>query len=470
MGIKINTNIASINSQNQLGSTQKLLSKAFQRLSSGLRINQAADDAAGLAISNRFTSQFRGLNQAIRNANDGISFTQTAESALGSTTENLQRIRELSIQAANGTLTQSDRDAIQNEVSQLQEEIGRVADTTTFNDQQVLDGSGGSRSFQVGANANETIDINAIDARSQTLGAAAQAEGTAIDASGIDAGELTINGVAIRATDAVDDQVSTAQNEGSAIAVANAINDSADATGVTATANAATVEGADIGGGTLDETNQLIINGQAITSVEVQAGDAGDSLIDAINAETDTTGVTAARNESGDLTLTAQDGRNIDVETTGVAGAITGLSTGTTTGTVTLTSEEQFTVGGTDPADAGFATSINSATAESSVESIDVSTVEGANRAIEIADRALADVSSRRSELGALQNRFTATISNLSNVAENVASANSRIQDADFAVEASELIRRRILSQANISILSQANSSQNAALTLLGQG
>lgn len=468
MGLTINTNSAAINSQNQLGPTQRLLSKAFQRLSSGLRINQAADDAAGLAISNRFTSQFRGLNQAIRNANDGVSFTQTAESALGSTTENLQRIRELSVQAANGTLTDSDRESIQNEIGQLQEEIGRVAETTTFNGRPVLDGSGGPTSFQVGANANETIEINAIDARPETLGSAAEAEGGQVDASGIDAGELTINGIGIRATDAADDTVSTAQNEGSAIAVAAAVNDQTANTGVTATVNATEVEGGAVAGGTLDSGNQLIINGQAFTSVEVQANDAGDALLDAINAETETTGVTAARNEDGEIALTASDGRNIDVQTTGTAAAITGISAGTTTGTVTLSSEEQFTVGGTDPADAGFAASINSATEASSVSSIDVSTVEGANRAIEIADRAIQDVSSRRSELGAVTNRFTATISNLSNVSENVASANSRIQDADFAVETSELIRRRILSQANLSILGQSNVSQQAALTLLG--
>ncbi len=469
MALTINTNLSSINAQNQLGPTQKLLSRAFQRLSSGLRINQAADDAAGLAISNRFTSQFRGLNQAIRNTNDGISLAQTAESALGSTTDNLQRIRELSIQAANGTLTQSDRDSIQNEIGQLQEEIGRVAGTTTFNGQNILDGGGGPTNFQVGANANETITINALDARPETLGAAAEANGGAIDASGVDAGELTVNGVEIRATVAADDTLSTANNEGSAIAVAAAVNDQSGATGVTATANATEVTGGAVGGGQLDASNQLTINGQTITSVSVQAGDAGDALLDAINAETANTGVTAARNDQGEIALTAQDGRNIDIQTTGAAAAVTGLAAGTTTGTVTLTSDEQFTIGGTDPADAGLATSINSPTQATSVASIDVSTVEGANRAIEIADRALEDVSTQRSSLGAVTNRFEATISNLSNVAENVAAANSRIQDADFAVETSELIRRRILAQANLSILGQSNVSQNAALTLLGQ-
>ncbi len=468
MGINVNTNVASINARNQIGPTNRLLQRAFQRLSSGLRINSAADDAAGLAISSRFTSQFRGLNQAIRNANDGVSFTQTAEGALSSTTDNLQRIRELSIQAANGTLTDSDRNAIQAEIDQLSDEIGRTAETTTFNGEQILNGAGGSRSFQVGANARETISVNNIDARPTTLGAAAVATGGQVDASGIDAGELTINGVEIRATQASDDTVSTAQNEGSAIAVAEAINDVSDATGVTATVNATEVTGGAVGGGSLDQNNQLVINGQAITSVDVAAGDAGDELIDAINAEAETTGVTAARNADGAIELTAQDGRNIDIQTTGTAAAITGLSAGTTTGTVTLTSEEQFTIGGTDAADAGFQSSINGVSRDASVQSIDVRTQEGANRALSIVDRALEDVSTRRSELGAVQNRFTSTISNLSNVAENVAAANSRIQDADFAQETSELLRRRILAQANISVLGQANVSQQSALTLLG--
>lgn len=466
--MRINTNTNSLNAIRQQRNNQNQVQKTFARLASGLRINQAADDAAGLAISNRFQSQFRGLNQAIRNAGDGISLVQTAEGALDSVTGNLQRIRELSIQAANGTLTDSDRQSIQSEIDQLSSEIQRVGETTTFNGRPLLDGSSGPQSFQVGANADETITVDAIDARAERLGAAAVVDGASIDPSGIQGGELSINGVGVRATVASDDPLSSTQNAGSAIAVAAAINDSAAATGVEATVEAAVVEGEAAGGGALDTDNRLVINGETIAGVEVGQGDAGDGLLDAINAVSDRTGVVARRNEDGGLTLRAEDGRNIDVQTTGDAAASTGLAQGTTTGTVTLSSDEQFTVAGADPADAGVEAGIVGVTADRAVDSIDVTTVEGANEAIRIADRALEQVGSIRSELGAVQNRFESTIQNLANVSQNVQSANSRIADADFAEETSNLIRRRLLEQANISVLAQANASGQTALRLLG--
>jgi len=468
MTLRINTNKDSLNSLNSLQRNQGLLNKAFQRLSSGLRINSAADDAAGLAISQRFTSQVRGLTQAIRNASDGVSLTQTADAALGNSEDALQRIRELSVQAANGTLTDDDRKSIQAEVSQLQDELDRIGGTTTFNGKKLLDGSGGSQSFQVGSNPNETVTTPSVDVRSGSIGRAAVVTSGAIDASGLQSGELSINGVNIRATSASDDTKSSTQNQGSAIAVAEAINDSTRNTGVTATANATQVSGGAVGGGQLDSGNTLTINGQSITSVSVNADDANDSLVEAINAATDETGVTASRNADGGIDLRAQDGRNIDIQTTGNAAAITGLSAGTTTGTVTLTSESQFTVGGTQAGDAGFTSGRYGVRADSAVSSIDVSTVDGANDALRTVDRALGQIGQSRSRYGALQNRFESTISNLSNVAENATAANSRIADADYGVEAANLVRARILGQANISVLAQANVSGQIALRLLG--
>lgn len=468
MGLFINTNVASINAQRSLSRSSGDLGRSFQRLSSGLRINSARDDAAGLAVASRMTSQLRGLNQAVRNANDGVSFAQTADSALGSTSENLQRIRELAVQAGNGTLTDSDRGAIQSEIDQLTEEIDRVAGTTTFNGQKILDGSFQGRSFQVGANANESIRVEGTDARSQRLGEAAATTSAQIDPSGIDAGELSLNGVAIRATQAGDDTASSTQNQGSAIAVAAAINGQTGSTGVTATVNATEVTGAAVGGGDLDSNNQLLINGTAITSVTVSAGDAGDDLIDAINAAAEDTGVTASRDVNGGVALRAEDGRNVDVQTTGNAGNITGLAAATTTGTVTLTSEDAFDIGGADPADAGFAAGLVGVNRSASLESIDVGTQEGASRALDVVDRALAQVNGSRSQFGALQNRFESSISNLSNISENLSAANSRIADADFATESANLSRQLILQQANISVLAQANASNASALTLLG--
>jgi flagellin len=468
MTLRINTNKDSLNSLNSLQRNQGLLNKAFQRLSSGLRINSAADDAAGLAISQRFTSQVRGLTQAIRNASDGVSLTQTADAALGGSEDVLQRIRELSVQAANGTLTNDDRKSIQAEVSQLQDELDRIGETTTFNGKKLLDGSGGSQSFQVGANANETVSTPTVDVRSGSIGRAAVVTSGAIDASGLQSGELSVNGVNIRATSANDDTLSSTQNQGSAIAVAKAVNDSTRSTGVTATVNATTVSGGAVGGGQLDSTNALSINGVSITSVSVNADDAGNGLVEAINAASDETGVTAARNASGGVELTAQDGRNIDIQTSGNAAAVTGFASATTTGTVTLTSESQFTVGGTQASDAGLTSGRYGVRADSAVSALDVSSVDGANEALRTVDRALAQVGQSRSRYGALQNRFESTISNLSNVAENAASANSRIADADFGQEAANLVRARIIGQANISVLAQANVSGQIALRLLG--
>ena len=467
MPLSINTNSGSLNSLNALTRNQGLLTKAFQRLSSGLRINSAADDAAGLAISSRFTSQVRGLTQAIRNASDGVSLTQTADSALGNSQESLQRIRELSVQAANGTLTDSDRQSIQDEVSQLQDELTRIGDTTTFNGKKILDGSGGNTAFQVGANANETVSTPSVDVRAGSVGRAAQATGGAISASGLQNGELNINNVAIRGTTTQDDTKSSTQKTGSAISVAAAINDSTAKTGVKAVANATEVAGNSVQSGTLDTNNQLQINGVAITSVDVNSGDAQNNLADAINAATDQTGVTAERNANGGISLTAQDGRNIDVQTTGNAANITGLANGTTTGTVTLTSDKQFSVTGANPGDSGVSSGLYGIQQSSSVANIDVRTVGGANNAIDTIDRALGQIGKARSQYGALQNRFESTISNLSNVAENATAANSRIADADYGQEAANLVRARILGQANIAVLAQANISGQVAARLL---
>ena len=197
----INTNLFSLNAQRNLNETQNSLGVALQRLSSGLRINSAKDDAAGLAIAERFSSQIRGLNQAIRNANDGISFSQTAEGGLSTATSALQRIRELAVQSANDTNTASDREAINNEVQQLIAEVRRIANTTQFNGQNVLDGSASSLVFQVGANQNQTISVSGVDARADILGArvseSSSIDQTAIDAT-IAADDLVIQGICSR--------------------------------------------------------------------------------------------------------------------------------------------------------------------------------------------------------------------------------------------------------------------------------
>jgi flagellin len=239
MAAIINTNVVSLNAQRNLTTSQNALATSLQRLSSGMRINSAKDDAAGLAISQRMTSQINGLNQAARNANDGISMSQTAEGALGEIGNNLQRIRDLSVQSRNASNSVSDRTALNNEVQQLKSEIDRVASTTSFNGIKLLDGSFNNQAFQVGANVGETISITSlVNAQSSSLGttttSSANVTGAAPTAfTAITAGDLTINGVSVGAVAAGGSAATQGAN------IAAAINTKSGLTNVTATADAA---------------------------------------------------------------------------------------------------------------------------------------------------------------------------------------------------------------------------------------
>ncbi len=489
MGLFVNSNVASLNAQRNLNNATNSLGRSFQRLSSGLRINSAKDDAAGLAISDRFTSQIRGLNQAVRNTTDGISLSQTAEGALQESTNIVQRIRELSVQSANDTNTASDRESLQAEVDQLISELDRIAETTTFNSNKILDGSFRGAKFHVGANSRETITVNVDDARASSLGRQVRVSSSADVTTGtdenIEAGELSINGTSIRASVQADDTLSTTQNSTSAIAKAAAINDSTEFTNVRAIVESTAVTGtAGITGGTLDSNNFITVNGQAITGIVVQDNDADDSLVNAINAVSAETGVVASLNEANQLVLTAEDGRNIQVENVvngavvaagGGANAVAGLETGVTGGRITLQSEQQIELaenGGSDAlaklgdvgADGATLFGVNS---DAAVSTIDITTREGANRAIEIADVAIGQISSVRADLGAVQNRLESTVSNLTTSAENLSASRSRILDADFADETAKFSRNQILQQAGVSVLAQANQQPQVALSLL---
>jgi len=311
MAAFINTNVASLNAQRNLTTSQSALTTSLQRLSSGLRINSAKDDAAGLAISERMTSQIRGFNQAARNANDGISLAQTAEGALGEVANNLQRIRELALQSANSTNSASDRAALNAEAQQLVAEIQRVASTTQFNGLNLLDGTFSSAQFQVGANANQTISVTISGASTDLIGAY-QATGTAVTSSAFDGAGFTINGVEIGASVATSSAGVTAD---SATAKATAINAKTAETGVTATATN-TVEGdAPVAGAGLT-SGALMINGVAVGAIagSASAVTQGTNAATAINAISNQTGVSATVDAStGALTLTATDGRNIEL-------------------------------------------------------------------------------------------------------------------------------------------------------------
>ncbi|AMM25023.1 flagellin [Variovorax sp. PAMC 28711] len=383
----INTNISSLTAQRNLSMSQSSLATSMQRLSSGLRINSAKDDAAGLAISERMSSQIRGMNQAVRNANDGISLAQTAEGALGEVGNNLQRIRELAVQSANATNSTTDRAALNAEVTQLVSEIDRVSKQADFNGTKLLDGSFSSQLFQVGANAGQTIAVDKI--ANTTAGALGNVKFAA-----------SVTGAAI--TDA---------------------------------AAAATLGG-------------FTINGVTIGDVKVTVGmtgaDQGKALASAINAKMGETGVYATQNETdpSQVVLTSiKAGKDLVI----ADGAV---GTAAASGQAADTTE-------VDDADFSFA------------KDLDITSVAGAQKAMEIIDAALTQVNGSRADLGAIQNRFTSVVTNLQTNAENTSASRSRIQDADFAAETANLSRAQILQQAGTAMVAQANQLPQTVLSLL---
>lgn len=461
----INTNIASLNAQRNLTRSQGMLSTSLQRLSSGLRINSAKDDAAGLAISERFTAQIRGLNQAARNANDGISLAQTGEGALAEVTNNLQRIRELAVQSANATNSASDRAALQQEVDQLVAEIDRVATQTNFNGVSLLDGSFTSQIFQVGANVGETITISGLaSARASSLGQFAgytltdQSIGVANDATA--ATDVTIDGTTYDlgtiATDAkqIADAINASGIQG--------LTASADVTSVAGTAVAVT--GADT------DADTITINGLdiAVTNSGVAATNL-TRAVDAINAQSAVTGVTAANDGTG-VALTAADGRNVTVAFTADAAATAadyGLAAATSGATIDITYVAPSGVTGDVVFTGAFANTTTIGTTGTAMSAVDISTVSGSESAITAVDAALTTVNGSRATLGAIQNRFESVVTSLTTTSENLSASRSRIMDADFAAETANLTKAQILQQAGVAMLAQANSLPGNVLALL---
>ena len=472
----INTNLSSMTAQRNASKTQNDLSTAINRLSSGLRINSAKDDAAGLAISERFTSQIRGLNQAARNANDGISLAQVAEGGLGSIGTNLQRIRELSVKSANATNSASDRAALQQEVSQLTAEIDRVATQTQFNGLNLLDGSYQAQQFQVGANAGQTITVAGISsARTSGLG---QFQGFTLTNQSI--GTASNTAAALTVTVGSGSAVALGSVAVDAKAQAAAIN-AGSVAGLTATANATSVAAAtQTSAGSASGTAVVTVNGLAI-NVAGTTGAAGSAsnranFVSALNAQSAATGVTASDTGSG-VTLTAADGRNVTLSY--AAGGYTGSSltdfgvgaaSGTTYGgtvNINYTAPTGTTGSVVFAQTGGLASTTAIAATGTAVSAIDISTVAGANAALASVDAALTTVNSNRAALCAIQNRFSSTIENLQTSSENLSASRSRIQDADFAAETANLSRAQVLQQAGTAMIAQANQLPSQVLALL---
>ncbi|GMM88310.1 flagellin [Vibrio fortis] len=377
MAVNVNTNVSAMTAQRYLNNANSAQQTSMERLASGSKINSAKDDAAGLQISNRLNVQSRGLDVAVRNANDGISIAQTAEGAMNETTNILQRMRDLSLQSANGSNSKSERVAIQEEVTALNDELNRIAETTSFGGNKLLNGTHGTKSFQIGADNGEAVMLELKDMRSdnaQMGGKSYQTESAKDKNWNVQAGS---NDLKMTFTD------------------------------------------------NFGQAQEIDIN--------AKAGDDIEELATYINGQQDS--VKASVTEDGKLQMFAGNNKvegNVDFSG-GLAGEL-GIQGGK----------------------------------EVTVDTIDVTSVGGAQESVAIIDAALKYVDSHRAELGAFQNRFDHAINNLDNINENVNASKSRIKDTDFAKETTQMTKSQILSQASSSILAQAKQAPNSALSLLG--
>ena len=575
MALTVNSNIASLNAQRNLSGSTNALSTSLERLASGSQINSAKDDAAGLQISNRLTNQINGLNVAVKNANDGVSIAQTAEGAMQESTNIMQRMRDLALQSANGSNSDTERAALQQEFSSLSGELTRIAETTAFGGKKLLDGSMGNTSFQIGSNANETVSFGLSDVSAQALrGSHSSATVAGNDPAGLSASVVgsvnevdAVEGVAGTPgtgttagtfTAAAGNIVVNGENVAVTVGmtltqVVSGINAGTGTHGVTATENGGQIEfssatgnhaitGLTAQGFTTDVTlagyaagtpgtpagpaavtdeiggataKDFSLNGESIT---IAADATGQNVLDAINATTGDTGVTASFN-NGRITLASADGRAINLadEDAGALNSI-GLNAGTTNaklgfdtsvtlngtevkltkgsdmeaivtaintastgvtatnndGQLGLFSQNDFTIAdgakGTGLGALGLTgqTGGNAVTQESTVANLDITSAEGAQQAIQVLDGAMQQIDSERAKLGAVQNRFDSTISNLQNISENASAARGRITDTDYAAESANLAKNQIMQQAGTAMLAQANQLPQAVLSLLG--
>ncbi|MDH1427104.1 flagellin [Comamonas aquatica] len=421
MAMTINTNVVSINSQRNLSLSGNSLGTTMQRLSSGLRVNSAKDDAAGLAIAERMNAQSKGLAVAARNANDGISLAQTAEGALGKVGDMLQRMRELAVQASNATNSADDRKALQAEVSQLTAEIDRVAKTSSFNGKNLLDGSFAGGVFQVGAGAGDNITVGGItNAKAEALGKS--------DFATVDLGKAdgTVKGIAAKDIKATAVQPDLTKNE-SGIKI-------------------------QVGGGSAVDIGAL----EAASSGDERLG----QVVAAINAKTADTGVTAFLSKNSDDTY------RLEVMSNAMKADGTAAEKVTITGLNTLLTDDA--AAGSDGAKAAFTSTVTvAATSETGINKLSVETQAGAWKALETIDSAIDQVNSARANLGALQTRFEKAIENIDIQNENISAARGRIVDADFATETANLSRAQILQQAGTAMVAQANQLPQGVLSLL---
>lgn len=465
MALYVNTNVSSLNAQRQLTSSSKQLDTAYQRLSSGLRINSAGDDAAGLQISNRLTSQINGLNQSVRNANDGISLAQTAEGALDETTNMLQRMRTLSIQSANGSNADEDRVALQQEMGQLALEINRIAEITTFGGRNLLDGSY-QGIFQVGADANQTISFSMETGGINNSVNLAGNGGFTM--SGLSSGvpyveeepeEVQIipdeeGGFVNQYGDAINEQGHLIDENGDLI---NEEGQRVNENDILISENGDLVneEGLRVNENNVlidDQDRPINENGVLIDEAGVPINEDGTPKQDVINEDGSTLNADGTTTNL-DGTISYPDGRVIQLD-----------------GSIVF---EDGTINHPD----GSITQPDGTVVKPekkygeplvTVDSVSITDIKNSQSMIALLDTMIQAVDSKRAELGAVQNRFSSTINNLSSVSENVSAARSRVRDADYAAETAALTSSQIIQQASSTILAQANQRPQTALSLLG--
>ncbi|ALS59607.1 flagellin N-terminal helical domain-containing protein [Pandoraea norimbergensis] len=469
MSSVINTNIFSLVAQRNLNTSQSGLQTSITRLSSGMRINSAADDAAGLAITDRMSAQINGTQQAQRNANDGISLVQTAAGALSSITDNLQRIRTLAVQSTNSTNSASDRAALDQEVQQRLAEVNRLATQTSFNGLNVLDGSMGTANFQVGANAGQTISVNLQQSMTiASIGSVAQTTSATNPLS------FTVAALSVQlgAGTAVNVKAGTYNSSAD---LATAINTAAQSAGFTG--NVASVNSSgEIAITNTDPAQTLTVAGADATTLGMAVAAAASGSTTTSTAVASTFSQTLA---TGDLVLTV-NGKATNItgkmnSATDLANAINSSNSGVnayvdTTGKMHLSSGSSFQISGGTAATLtklGLPTAATTYATSGSLAQADVKTVNSATLMLSQIDSAIGTVDTLQSTLGAIQNRFQSTISSLSTTTQNLTSARSGVQDTDYAAETANLTKSQILQQAGISMLAQANQLPQQVLKLL---
>ncbi|MBV4520633.1 flagellin [Pseudomonas sp. SWRI74] len=473
MALTVNTNLASLTVQNNLNKASGNLQTSMQRLSSGLRINSAKDDAAGLQISNRLTSQINGLQTAIKNAGDGISIAQTAEGAMQESTNILQKMRTLALASANGSPSAEDRKSNNAEYAALTSELTRIATTTTFGGRNLLDGSFGTTAFQVGANANQTINMTLGDVSASNIGSQ-QIKSTSITpaAAPIAAGNIVINGggqtktIATVATDSaktiaakMDGAVSGLTATASTEAVFTLATPTIAASDFTLTVGGASV--AFVGVTNLNDLADQLKSGAAKLGISVNY----DAKASTLSVKSDTGENLAFSAIGGGANTISVATKNASGGTGGSAVLANGL---TAVGAVSLNSTSSYSM---SEAAAGALTGLFGGAAVAStkvaVSSTDVTTAANAQNAINVITQAISNIDSQRADLGAVQNRFDSTVSNLRSISDNSTAARGVIQDVDFASETAQLTKQQTLQQASTAILSQANQLPSAVLKLL---